>query len=342
MKPFTHNTAAVHRNTPQRARRAWLGATVAAAGAAALLGGAYAAGAYRASMAAATRRVAMSASRMTNIGPHGVMEYAVAGHGTPLLMVHGTGGGFDQGLLFALALVPRGFAVVAPSRFGYLRSSFPQSLQAASPAQQADAFVRLLDHLQLDRVLVVGGSAGALPAAEFALRHPLRCSHLVMLVPAANLSGRDPVQFTPLQQAMVDRVLGSDFAYWLSLTLAPGQCLRTLLATEPALLAVASDAERQRANLILHSLLPMSRKVQRLRNDGYWSSQPCSTSFERISVPTLVVSCADDLFATAATAGSLHARMPGSRLVLYPQGGHIWLGYDEEVADEIARHVRRQ
>ena len=35
----------------------------------------------------------------------GAMEYAIAGTGPPVLMIHGTGGGFDQGLAFAEPLV---------------------------------------------------------------------------------------------------------------------------------------------------------------------------------------------------------------------------------------------
>jgi len=50
----------------------------------------------------------------------GRLEYAVAGDadGPALLMIHGTGGGFDQGLRFADGLVARGLRVIAPSRFG--------------------------------------------------------------------------------------------------------------------------------------------------------------------------------------------------------------------------------
>jgi 2-hydroxy-6-oxonona-2,4-dienedioate hydrolase len=42
--------------------------------------------------------------------------------GLPLLLVHGSGGGFDQGLSPRQALAPPGVRVTAPSRFGYLRS----------------------------------------------------------------------------------------------------------------------------------------------------------------------------------------------------------------------------
>ena len=89
----------------------------------------------------------------------GRMQYADAGSGPPLLMIHGTGGGFDQGLLFTEKIARSGVRVIAPSRFGYLRSSFPDD---HSSEAQADAFVALLDHLKVGKVVVAGGSAGAL------------------------------------------------------------------------------------------------------------------------------------------------------------------------------------
>ena len=56
-------------------------------------------------------------------------------------------------------------------------------------------------------------------------------------------------------------------------------------------------------------------------------------------MPTLVLSCEDDLFGTAATARLLAKRIPGARLVVYPDGGHIWLGHDADLAAEIARFI---
>jgi pimeloyl-ACP methyl ester carboxylesterase len=220
----------------------------------ALAGGGYASGAYRATMAGAEARIARRSSVIGTTA--GTLEYAVAGHGPPLMMIHGTGGGFDLGLLFGHRLREAGFRIVSPSRFGYLRSAFPDD---SSPAHQADVLVELLDALRIERLPVVGGSAGALTAAEFALRHPDRCSHLVLLVPASNLTGRDPVKFTAAQKAAVDLVLGSDVAFWALSSLAQGQMMRTLLATDPALLAQVEPDERRRAKLILDGLMPISR-----------------------------------------------------------------------------------
>jgi pimeloyl-ACP methyl ester carboxylesterase len=145
-----------------------------------------------------------------------------------------------------------GFQIVAPSRVGYLRSAFPDD---ASPTRQADVLAELLDHLARDRVGVAGGSAGALPAAEFALRHPDRCSHLVLIVPAGNLTGEDPVAFNPLQRWVLERVMGSDAWFWAVASLAPDMLLRTLLAADPALLPKVSAEERRRAELIREGLM---------------------------------------------------------------------------------------
>ncbi|MDO9526342.1 MAG: alpha/beta hydrolase [Gemmobacter sp.] len=299
-------------------------------GAVALTAGAYAAGTYRATMVSAKAQISGRSSLIpTRAGP---LEYAVAGRGTPVMMIHGTGGGFDQGLLFANGLREAGFQIVAPSRFGYLRSAFPDD---ASPAHQADALVDMLDHLGLDRVAVAGGSAGALTAAEFALRYPDRCTHLVLIVPAANLTGRDPVAFTAPQRLVVDRVLESDAWFWAFATLATDVLLRTLLATDPALLAKVSPAERARATLIRAGLMPISQKTLGLRNDGVWAGSPTSTPFEGITVPTQILSCADDLFGTADTARRLARRIPGARLTVYPEGGHIWLGHDADFTRDI-------
>jgi pimeloyl-ACP methyl ester carboxylesterase len=266
----------------------------------------------------------------------GALEYAVAGIGPPVMMIHGTGGGFDQGLLFAAPLRRRGFSIVAPSRFGYLRSAFPDD---ASPAHQADTLVDLLDHLGVDRLPVLGGSAGALTAADFALRHPDRCSHLGLLVPAANLTRRDPVEFTALQRLAVGAVLGSDFAFWSLSRLLPGQMIRTLLATDPALLETVPAEERFRAQTILDQIFPIDRKIDGLRTDGFWAGTPSPTAYERIAVPTLILSCEDDLFGTAATARLLAERIAGSELSVYPTGGHIWLGHDDDIADRMAAFI---
>ena len=77
-----------------------------------------------------------------------------------------------------------GYSSVAPSRFGYFGTALPRN---ATPADQADAYLYLLDHLQIDRAVAVGYSAGSASAIQLALRHPDRLHALILI--AAHLPG---------------------------------------------------------------------------------------------------------------------------------------------------------
>jgi 2-hydroxy-6-oxonona-2,4-dienedioate hydrolase len=48
----------------------------------------------------------------------------------------------------------------------------------------------------------------------------------------------------------------------------------------------------------------------------------------------------DDRFGTAATARDIAAAVPCAKLVIYPQGGHIWVGHDRELWTEVEAFVR--
>jgi 2-hydroxy-6-oxonona-2,4-dienedioate hydrolase len=136
---------------------------------------------FRRDMRVAQERLQGGGSQVidTACGP---IEYTTYGEGAPVLVVHGILGGFDQGLVVAQGNVGQAFQSVAPSRFGYLRTPMPEG---ASPAGQADAFACLLDELSIQQAAVLGTSAGGTSAIQFALRHPDRCSALVLFSSAA-------------------------------------------------------------------------------------------------------------------------------------------------------------
>jgi len=263
----------------------------------------------------------------------GRLEYAATGTGPSLLMIHGTGGGFDQGLTFTEGLVRRGHRVIAPSRFGYLRSDFPDD---PSSERQADAFAEMLDRLGIDRLAVAGGSAGALSAVQFALRHPDRCSALILVVPAANVRGTDPVEMTRLQRFLVGKMTTSDFLFWAGSKSMRDAMIGTLLATDPELVRRAPAQERQRVERVLAEILPVSLRSRGMLNDAKLAGRPARVDFTRIAVPTLVISAEDDRFGTASTAREIAAAVPSSRLVVYASGGHVWVGHDEAVWSEVA------
>jgi pimeloyl-ACP methyl ester carboxylesterase len=257
----------------------------------------------------------------------GAMEYAEQGAGPAVLMLHGTGGGFDQGLAFSRRLAA-GFRLIAPSRFGYLRSDFPQD---ASSEAQADALVDLLDALRIERAAVVGGSAGALPALAFAIRHPQRTAALVPLVPASHVPGRTPPRPSAVSGAIIEWALRSDLLYWAGLRLAEDRMIEALLATDAALVHAAAAPERARVRSILYGILPISARTRGLLNDARLAGDPAPMALEQIRAPTLAVSAEDDRFGTAAAARHIAASVPGARLLMFESGGHVWVGHDAEV-----------
>lgn len=272
--------------------------------------------------------------------PCGPIEYAVAGDGKPVLVVHGAGGGFDQGMDFGASLVERSFRVIAMSRFGYLRTPLPAD---ASPAAQADAHACLLDALGIERVAVVGASAGAPSSIQFALRHPKRISALVLLVPATyvpRLGGAPSVTSPRGVTFLINMGLRSDFLFWAASRLARHTVIRAVLATPPAVVDMASPAEQTRVQLMLDRILPISQRRLGLLNEAAVIPVIPRYALERINVPTLSISVADDLFGTYDAARYTADQIRGARFIGYPSGGHLWVGHQQDVSEEITRFLK--
>jgi len=120
-------------------------------------------------------------------------------------VVHGIFGGFDQGLVTARGQLGKGFRSIAPSRFGYLRTPLPDE---ASPAAQADTYECLLDALGIEQAAIIATSAGGTSAIQFALRHPDRCSALVLV--SSNAPGETEAGLPPEPLANVMYVSNPD------------------------------------------------------------------------------------------------------------------------------------
>ena len=282
----------------------------------------------------AARTTALQGSILieTRCGP---IEYQEAGTGMPLLMVHGSGGGHDQGMAFAGNLTQRDIRVIAVSRFGYLRTPMPAD---ASPAAQADAHVCLLDALGISRASVLGGSAGGPSALQMAIRHPDRVSALVLLVPlaykpAALADSAKPL--APWAEALLMRLIGSDFLFWIGLHVARDQVIRYVLATPPEQVASASNVERARVNALLDHILPVSARAAGLRSDSVLGKKLGSSELNKVSAPTLIVSVRDDGFGTYASAEYTAGQIKGAKFLGFEHGGHVWIGHNEEVINAV-------
>ena len=270
----------------------------------------------------------------TRCGP---IEYQEAGAGVPLLAVHGSGGGHDQGMAFAGALAQQGIRVIAMSRFGYLRTPMPAD---GSAAVQADTHVCLLDALGIRRAGVLGGSAGAPSAMQMAIRHPERVSALVLLVPLAYKPGALADSAPPLApwvETMLMRLIGSDFLFWAGLHVARNQLIKVVLATPPEQVAAANPQEQARVNAMLDNILPVSARAEGLRSDTAVGKNMKPLPLESIRAPTLVISTRDDGYGTYASAQYTASRIAGAKFIGFDEGGHTWVGHDEVIRAEIVK-----
>lgn len=292
--------------------------------------------AYRRDLGAAKARI--ESQRQTLDVPEGVIEFGEAGDGPAVLLIHGAGGGFDQGLDLGAGFLGDGYRIVAPSRFGYLGTPLPAD---ASPEAQADAHLRLLDALQLERVPVIGVSAGGPSAMQLCLRHPERCSALVLVVPMAwaPRRGAGDARLSPLFLTVLNAVTSSDVLFWTAMKFARSTLIETILGTPLEVYRAAAPEQRRAVDAVLRTLLPMSGRAAGISNDSVVSSTLTRYPLEEIQVPVLVISAADDRYDTFESGLMTAEQVCDGSFIGFPSGGHLLLGHEEEVRAEITRFV---
>jgi len=287
---------------------------------------------YRRDIRAAQERVQNLGSRVieTACGP---IEYATFGEGHPVLVIHGIFGGFDQGLVTARGQLGEGFRSIVPSRFGYLRTPLPDE---ASPVAQADAFECLLDALGIERAAILATSAGGTSAIQFALRHPDRCSALVLV--SSNAPGETEAGLPP--EPLANVMFRSDFAFWL-LTTYFRSSMRSIMGVPKGFELTPQD-EADIAET-METILPVTPRAEGALFDMYVSNPDINTGYplEEITVPALIIHAADDPLARYENARSMAERIPGARLVTVESGGHMLLGHEGRIRSEIGEFLKQ-
>lgn len=267
--------------------------------------------------------------------PFGPIEYAEGGAGLPVLVVHGSGGGFDQGALLAEAVLGDGFRWIAPSRFGYLGSALPEG---ATFDLQAHAYAALLDHLGLDRVAVVALSHGGPSALLFAALHPARVSSLTLIsAGVASSTGGNQDEANRRGNALVT-VYSYDPLYWAVARLFRGQLIG-LLGADATVLAGLPPEQRRLLDRVIDEMNPVSP-----RSAGVALDNRAALPNERISAiqaPTLVLHARDDGLQVYRNAEFAAATIPDVRLVSFDRGGHLLLAVERpRIRALTGHHIR--
>jgi len=262
---------------------------------------------------------------------HGLIEYSTFGDGLPVMFIHGAGGGHDMGRLFA-RMIGNDFFWICPSRFGYLRTPIPED---ASFESQADAYAALLDYLHIEKAAIIGLSIGGPSALLFALRHPNRCTALVL---TSAISKTTPKR--PKTDLFYNTIFSSDFIYWVvSHTFKNTLCKK--FGVDPSILKSLTKDEIKWLEDLLHIFHPASKRHPGVLNDQKATISDNQYDLDKIKLPTLIFHSIDDLLVGYDYAKYAHAQIPNSELIPFPSGGHMLLGQHEKYREVAVSFLKK-
>jgi pimeloyl-ACP methyl ester carboxylesterase len=283
----------------------------------------------------------MTASQVadTTAGP---IEFAQSGSSPFVMHLHGTPGGYDQGLPLGVPFLTAGMGSLSVSRPGYLRT--PISV-GRTPAQQADAFAVLLDHLNIERIAVQGVSGGGPSAIHFAARHPDRTSAL--LLTCAVTTGY-PIDI-PAWSKLLMTPQGIRLGEWM-MAKFPGPTVKQLIAGESTYSAeqVKEATERVMQDPKLMKFLEVLTKSSSPwedRQPGFDNDIEVIQSveveplpLEAVQCPTLIIHGSADDDVPYSVAVKAHERINNSELYTMADACHL-LWIDPGVGDMEQRQI---
>jgi 2-hydroxy-6-oxonona-2,4-dienedioate hydrolase len=267
--------------------------------------------------------------------PYGDIEYTEGGRGPPVLVVHGGGGGYDQGELLVEAVLGDEFHWISPSRFGYLGSSLPED---ATWDEQAHAFAFLLNHLGIERVAVVALSQGGPSALLLAVLYPERVSSLACLSCGVVASTSADQEEANQKGDLLRTVFARDYTYWLISKYFKRPLMGVLGASE----AVVDGLMPEERSLIERVIVYMNPAAPRsagvvLDNTALLPGKRIAS----ITAPTLIVHAKDDLLQLYHNAEFAASSIPRARLMSFDAGGHVVMVMQREaIGAAVRRYIR--
>lgn len=288
---------------------------------------------YVQSIGRAYERVAGKSKLISS--PEGSIEFTEGGSGPAVLVIHGSGGGYDQGELVAQAVIGERFHWIAPSRFGYLRSTFHEG---ATFDDQARVYAHLLDHLGVKKVAVVALSHGGPSALLFAVLYPERVASLT-LISCGVASSADPNQSRANRMGnTLTKIFRYDPLYWGISTVLTKQIMKLMGASEEVIVDLTPDQLRL-VGQVIEYMNPVAPRSAGVAFDNI-AAMP-NERITKIHAPTLIFHATDDTLQLYRNAEFAAANIPGARLNRFERGGHLLIAVEQAtIRDDTQAFIR--
>jgi aminoacrylate hydrolase len=231
----------------------------------------------------------------------GTLAYGVHGAGPPLLLVPGLGG-MASAWASVVPVLARRFTVILHDHRGTgMSSRCDRPYSIASIAADVRA---LMDRLAIDAAALVGHSTGGAVAQHLALHAPERLTRVVLSATWARSCAYMRRLFA-LRLQVLDRLGMAAYQELGELVLYPPWWLAAQPETPPRADATPLDIEiiRRRIGAVL--------------------AHDTQDALSRIALPVLVITALDDAVVPAAHSDGLAHDIPGARLALLGDGGHL-------------------
>jgi len=245
------------------------------------------------------------------------VAYVVGGEGPTLLLIHGIGGDWRtwEPVLDGLARRHQVIAVDLPGHGGSAKGAGDYSLGAL-----ASTLRDLGGALGLERATVIGHSLGGGIAMQFAYQYPERCERLVLV----SSGGLGPDVGLVLRLATLP---GSEL--FLSLTAPAARCLVDLAASAGRLLRIRPAAAAEHYARAFTALAEPDTRAAFLGTlrgvvgTGGQRVDARDRLYLAEHMPTLIVWGERDAVLPVDHGHAAHEAIPGSRLEIFEDAGHL-------------------
>lgn len=236
-----------------------------------------------------------------------LLNYADDGPGPVVVLIHG----FPLDLsMWEAQRTTLGsiYRVIAPDLRGHGKSAAPEGIYPVD--DMADDVVELLDALEIGEPVAVGGlSMGGYVALSMAIRHPKRLRGLMLVNTRA---GADSPEAARVREDLAQEVERTGSVEPVVAAMLPRLFSDATRSRRPELVSLMREAmARNPARGVAGTLRGLAIRPDRTADLG------------RITVPTLVMTGADDAMIPPEESRAMAAALPNSELVVIPDAGHL-------------------